>query len=163
MAIEIAMKAKWYHMVTLKIRVSRIFVHQRRQRDEEQPGKRESRRGLRRLVHSSVGRRFGVHWGSPRYRPRPARAVLVIHTAVSGMPKKPLYFEIFTTSLGALLLEIAYTRIFSFKVFYYFTYLILGIGLLGIGAGGIAVATSERLRKVDVLERVIPTAASPGG
>ena len=45
------------------------------------------------------------------------------------MPKKPLYFEIFATSLGALLLEIAYTRIFSFKVFYYFTYLILGVGL----------------------------------
>lgn len=78
------------------------------------------------------------------------------------MPKKPLYFEIFVTSLGALLLEIAYTRIFSFKVFYYFTYLILGVGLLGIGAGGIAVATSERLRKLDV-SRVIPVAAFAGG
>jgi hypothetical protein len=78
------------------------------------------------------------------------------------MPQKPLYFEIFVTSLGALLLEIAYTRIFSFKVFYYFTYLILGIGLLGIGAGGIAVATSARLRKLDI-SRVISTFSFAGG
>jgi len=78
------------------------------------------------------------------------------------MAKKTLYFEIFTTSLGALLLEIAYTRIFSFKVFYYFTYLILGLGLLGIGSGGIAVATSERLRRARP-ERLIPVAAFLGG
>jgi hypothetical protein len=78
------------------------------------------------------------------------------------MPRKPLYFEIFATSLGALLLEIAYTRIFSFKIFYYFTYLILGMGLLGIGAGGIFVATSTRLRKLDV-SRVIPAFAFAGG
>ncbi|HVU05622.1 MAG TPA: hypothetical protein VHE30_27930 [Polyangiaceae bacterium] len=70
------------------------------------------------------------------------------------MPKRPLYPEIFLTSLGALLLEIAYTRIFSFKVFYYFTYLVLGTGLLGIGAGGIFVAISARLRR-EPLERVI--------
>lgn len=63
------------------------------------------------------------------------------------MSKKPAYFEIFTASLGALLLEISYTRIFSFKVFYYFTYMILGVGLLGLGAGGIAVAMSEVLRR----------------
>src|ERR1051325_6134583 len=78
------------------------------------------------------------------------------------MPRKPLYFEIFVTSLGALLLEIAYTRIFSFKVFYYFTYLILGVGLLGIGAGGIAVATSARLRQLDIY-KVISGIAFIGG
>ncbi|HEY6557020.1 MAG TPA: hypothetical protein VI072_07090 [Polyangiaceae bacterium] len=78
------------------------------------------------------------------------------------MGKRPLYFEIFTTALGSLLLEIAYTRIFSFKVFYYFTYLVLGMGLLGIGAGGIAVATSERLRRMPV-ERLIALAAFAGG
>jgi len=65
------------------------------------------------------------------------------------MPRKPFYLEIFTTSLAALLLEIAYTRIFSFKVFYYFTYLIIGVGLLGIGSGGVAVAVSRRLRNAD--------------
>jgi hypothetical protein len=78
------------------------------------------------------------------------------------MARKPLYFEIFTTSLGALLLEISYTRIFSFKVFYYFTYLILGMGLLGIGAGGIAVAMSERLRRAPS-ERLVPIASFAGG
>jgi spermidine synthase len=78
------------------------------------------------------------------------------------MQKRPLYFEIFTTALGSLLLEISYTRIFSFKVFYYFTYLILGIGLLGIGAGGIAIATSERLRRVQP-ERLISGSAFAGG
>jgi predicted membrane-bound spermidine synthase len=78
------------------------------------------------------------------------------------MAKKPLYFEIFTTSLGSLLLEISYTRIFSFKVFYYFTYLILGVGLLGIGSGGIALATSERLRRADPL-KLIPGASFVGG
>ncbi|HVW23807.1 MAG TPA: hypothetical protein VHC69_00460 [Polyangiaceae bacterium] len=78
------------------------------------------------------------------------------------MLRKPLYFEIFTTSLGALLLEISYTRIFSFKVFYYFTYLIIGLGLLGVGCGGIAVATSGRLRNASP-ERVIPIASFAGG
>ncbi|HVU05620.1 MAG TPA: hypothetical protein VHE30_27920 [Polyangiaceae bacterium] len=78
------------------------------------------------------------------------------------MPKRPLYAEIFLTSLGALLLEIAYTRIFSFKVFYYFTYLILGIGLLGIGGGGIAVAVSSRLRNAPT-ERLIPLTSVLGG
>jgi predicted membrane-bound spermidine synthase len=78
------------------------------------------------------------------------------------VPRKPLYLEIFTTSLGALLLEISYTRIFSFKVFYYFTYLIIGIGLLGVGCGGIAVATSDRLRRA-LPERVIPIASFAGG
>jgi spermidine synthase len=80
----------------------------------------------------------------------------------AAMERKPFYFEIFTTSLGALLLEISYTRIFSFKVFYYFTYLLLGVGLLGIGAGGILLATSERLRKMPP-ERLIPIASFAAG
>jgi predicted membrane-bound spermidine synthase len=78
------------------------------------------------------------------------------------MPKKPLYSEIFATSLGALLLEIAYTRIFSFKVVYYFTYLILGLGLLGVGAGGIVTATSRRVRETPP-EELVPVAGILGG
>jgi spermidine synthase/Na+-transporting methylmalonyl-CoA/oxaloacetate decarboxylase gamma subunit len=78
------------------------------------------------------------------------------------MAPKPLYLEIFLTSLGALLLEIAYTRIFSFKVLYYFTYLLLGMGLLGIGAGGIVVAISDRVRKIGA-ERLVPAASFAGG
>ena len=65
------------------------------------------------------------------------------------MPRKTFYFEIFTVSLAAILLEISYTRIFSFKVYYYFTYLIIGVALLGLGSGGVAVAISRRLREAD--------------
>jgi len=37
------------------------------------------------------------------------------------MRRRAFYFEIFAISFAAILLEIAYTRIFSFKVYYYFT------------------------------------------
>jgi hypothetical protein len=79
------------------------------------------------------------------------------------MQKKPLYLEIFLTSLAGLLLEIAYTRIFSFKVFYYFTYLIIGLGLLGIGSGGVALAVSERLRRMPPGRLVSYSALCGGG
>ena len=39
-------------------------------------------------------------------------------------------------AMAAILLEISYTRVFSFKLFYYFTYLTIGIVLLGMGSGG---------------------------
>jgi len=71
------------------------------------------------------------------------------------MRARSFLFEIFTISLAAVLLEISYTRIFSFKVYYYFTYLILGIALLGIGAGGSLLAVSDRLRAV-APERLVP-------
>lgn len=54
--------------------------------------------------------------------------------------------EIFLVSLGAILLEVSYTRVFSFKVFHYFTYLTIGIALLGLGSGGVLVAVSKKLR-----------------
>ena len=57
------------------------------------------------------------------------------------------YFEIFLVSVSALLLEISYTRIVSFKLFYYFTYLVIGLALLGLGAGGVIVAVSKRLQR----------------
>src|SRR5215813_5654899 len=55
--------------------------------------------------------------------------------------------------LAVVLLEITYTRLFSFKLFYYFTYLIIGIALLGGGSGGVTVALSRRLRRAS-LDRV---------
>ncbi|MBW1687105.1 MAG: hypothetical protein JRS35_18805, partial [Deltaproteobacteria bacterium] len=55
------------------------------------------------------------------------------------MREKSFRLEIFLVSLAAILLEIGYTRIFSFKLYYYFTYLILGIALLGLGSGGVFV------------------------
>ncbi|HEV3452516.1 MAG TPA: hypothetical protein VG869_15120 [Acidimicrobiia bacterium] len=55
--------------------------------------------------------------------------------------------EILAVSFAALLLEISYTRVVSFKLFYYYTYLVIGLALLGIGSGGVVVATSRRLRQ----------------
>src|SRR3954468_13243653 len=54
---------------------------------------------------------------------------------------------IFLVSLAGLLLEVGYTRIISFKLWYYYTYLVLGLALLGIGSGGIFVVVWPRLRQ----------------
>lgn len=56
--------------------------------------------------------------------------------------------EAFLVSLAVILLEVSYTRIFSFKLVYYFTYLIIGIALLGLGSGGVVVAISSRLARI---------------
>jgi hypothetical protein len=50
-------------------------------------------------------------------------------------------------SFGALLIEISYTRLISYKLFYYYVYLVIGLALLGIGTGGVLVAVSKRLRR----------------
>ena len=55
--------------------------------------------------------------------------------------------EILLISFAALLLEISYTRIVSYKLFYYYTYLVIGLALLGIGSGGVLVTVSGRLRR----------------
>ena len=56
------------------------------------------------------------------------------------------HLEILLVSFAGLLLEIAYTRIVSFKLFYYYTYLVIGLALLGIGTGGVLVTISKRMR-----------------
>lgn len=58
-----------------------------------------------------------------------------------------LFWEIALCSFAGIVLEIAYTRIFSFKFFYFFSYVVIGIGLLGLGAGGVLVSVSRRLRE----------------
>jgi hypothetical protein len=55
--------------------------------------------------------------------------------------------EIFCVSAAVLLLEISFTRIISYKLFYYFTYLVIGLALCGLGCGGVLVAISARLRR----------------
>ena len=55
--------------------------------------------------------------------------------------------EILLISLAALLLEIAYTRVISFKLFYYWTYLVIGLALLGIGSGAVLIVVSKRLKQ----------------
>ena len=75
---------------------------------------------------------------------------------------RPTYFAIFAISLAVILLEISYTRVFSFKVYYYFTYLIIGISLLGLGAGGIFVTLSKRMRSTP-LSVLVPLSSVAAG
>jgi len=48
--------------------------------------------------------------------------------------------EIFLVALAAILLEVTYTRIFSYKLVYVFTYVVIGLALLGLGTGGVLVS-----------------------
>ena len=67
--------------------------------------------------------------------------------AQADTPRRGYHIEIFLISFAGLLLEVSYTRIISFKLFYYYTYLVIGLALLGIGAGGVLVAISRRMRR----------------
>jgi predicted membrane-bound spermidine synthase len=72
-----------------------------------------------------------------------------------------LRLEIFLISFAAIVLEIALTRVFSYKLYYYFTYLILGIALLGLGSGGVFVALLPALRRARP-ERLVASCAIGG-
>ena len=62
-------------------------------------------------------------------------------TAVRGDGVRiPRWLAILLVSLAGLLLEVGYTRIASYKLLYYYTYLVIGLALLGIGSGGVFVA-----------------------
>jgi hypothetical protein len=63
-----------------------------------------------------------------------------------GVSRARQMVAIFLVSLAGLLLEVGYTRIVSYKLWYYYTYLVIGLALLGIGSGGIFVVLSKRLR-----------------
>ncbi|UCE86515.1 MAG: class I SAM-dependent methyltransferase [Deltaproteobacteria bacterium] len=65
------------------------------------------------------------------------------------MSRRSALVSIFLISLAAIVIEINYTRIFSFKLYYYFTYFIIGIALLGLGSGGALVSISARVRATD--------------
>ena len=77
---------------------------------------------------------------------RPTARVVAgpVHTRAR---RQGYHAEILLVSFAALLIEVCYTRVISFKLFYYYTYLIIGLALLGIGTGGVLVAVSRRLRQ----------------
>jgi hypothetical protein len=80
-------------------------------------------------------------------------------TAVRGdTGRVPRWLAIFLVSLAGLLLEVGYTRIVSYKLWYYYTYLVIGLALLGIGSGGVLVAVSSRIRQAST-DRIIAAAA----
>ena len=68
----------------------------------------------------------------------------------------------FVVGFVGLSLEIAYTRVISFKIFYYYTYFVIGLALLGLGAASSALALSSRLRKMDTLHLVRIAAPTAG-
>src|SRR5437667_1404736 len=78
------------------------------------------------------------------------------------MTGRKLYLETFLFSLAVILLEVSYTRVFSYKLVYYFTYLIIGISLLGLGAGGVFVAIFGCLRRMPAA-RPVPRCGVVGG
>ncbi len=77
-------------------------------------------------------------------------------------PPPRLFYEIAVASFAGIVLEIAYTRVFSFKFFYFFSYVVIAVGLLGLGAGGILVAVSRKLRETDP-SVLVPRACFAGG
>ena len=76
--------------------------------------------------------------------------------------RRSLYYETFLIALAVLVLEVSYTRVFSFKLVYYFTYVIIGVALLGLGAGGVIVSASERVRRIPT-EKLILTCCVVAG
>lgn len=71
----------------------------------------------------------------------------------------------FVVGFVGLSLEIAYTRVISFKIFYYYTYFVIGLALLGLGAASSVIALSPRLRSMKPLtlvRRVAPLAGLLG-
>src|ERR1700684_4537337 len=53
------------------------------------------------------------------------------------IPERTVLAGLGLTSFGALLLELALTRLFSVVLFYHFAFLAISIALLGLGAGGV--------------------------
>ena len=53
---------------------------------------------------------------------------------------------LFVVCMGSLLLEVGYTRIVSYKLWYYYTYLVIGLALLGMGSLAI-LGVARRLRR----------------
>ncbi|MGI9576760.1 MAG: hypothetical protein ACR2OH_01015, partial [Microthrixaceae bacterium] len=66
-----------------------------------------------------------------------------------GLSRSKALAAIFVVSLAGLLLEVAYTRVISYKLWYYYTYLVIGLALLGLGSGATAVVLSKRIRAAD--------------
>jgi hypothetical protein len=73
-------------------------------------------------------------------------------------PRLPEWLALLLVCLAGLLLEVGYTRIASYKLWYYYTYLVIGLSLLGIGSGGIVVAIWKPIRRV-ATERIIALAS----
>jgi hypothetical protein len=75
-------------------------------------------------------------------------------TSRSTTTRMPQWLVMLLVSMAGLMLEVSYTRIVSFKLFYFYVFLVIGLALLGIGSGGIAVAIWEPLKRATT-ERIV--------
>src|SRR5438034_6548348 len=78
----------------------------------------------------------------------------MIATTSDRTRRMPRWLAILLVSMAGLLLEVGYTRIVSFKLWYYYTYLVIGLALLGIGSGSVFVAVFSPVRRW-ATERII--------
>jgi hypothetical protein len=78
--------------------------------------------------------------------------------ATDERSRLPRALTIFLVSLAGLLLEVGYTRIVSYKLWYYYTYLVIGLALLGIGSGSVFVAVFTPVRRWST-DRIIAIAS----
>jgi hypothetical protein len=67
-----------------------------------------------------------------------------------GGNRASVYVGVFFTSAAVLLLEIALTRIFSYTIWYHFTYVTISLAMLGFGASGAVLASFERLDRLGI-------------
>jgi hypothetical protein len=72
---------------------------------------------------------------------------LTISAVSDDKARLPRSVAILLVSLAGLLLEVGYTRIVSYKLWYYYTYLVIGLALLGIGSGSVFVAVLAPVRR----------------
>src|SRR5687767_6310436 len=107
----------------------------------------------RRAPTSSPSGSYRRCWASPP-EPSSARTSRYISQLMTPRALLPRWLAILLVSLAGLLLEVGYTRIVSFKLYYYYVYLVIGLALLGIGTGGVVVAIARPLRKWTT-ERII--------
>lgn len=70
----------------------------------------------------------------------------------------PQWLVMLLVSMAGLMLEVGYTRIVSYKLFYYYVFLVIGLSLLGIGSGGVIVAVWKPLREATT-ERIVSLCA----
>lgn len=62
---------------------------------------------------------------------------------------KRTYSALFLNSLSIIIIEVTLTRIIAFKFFWHFSYLIISLSMLGLGAGGAFVSISKKIEFVN--------------
>lgn len=82
-------------------------------------------------------------------------------TALRGEGGPPTWLMLLLVAMASLMLEVGYTRVVSFKLWYYYTYLVIGLSLMGIGSGGVIAAVSPRIKRATT-ESIVAVSAILG-